>query len=379
MRILQLGRFWNDQYGDIERHVALLSGQLAAEGVDVVTLVAARGLNGSDTMLDGYRLVQAPSFGTVAGVALSPALVRKAIALHREENFDIVHLHLPDPLSHLASLLLPAGIKRVITWHSDIVRQKGWLPFYLPALRRLASRADAMVTATPAHYTSSTQIPDALPASRRHVIAYGLDLQTLALTSRSRALSVKLKAKAGGKPLIFALGRHVYYKGFDILINAMRQVDAVLILGGDGRLRNDLEARAAQTGLAGKIWFSGRISDENLPAYFHACDVFCLPSVAQSEAFGLVQLEAMACGKPVVCSQLNNGVNFVNVDGQTGLAVPAGDAGALAAAINRLIADPALRERLGAQAQHRATTEYSLEAMAQRHLALYRSLLSTPG
>lgn len=378
MRVLQFGRFWNDQYGGIERHVALLSRELVAQGgVEVVNLVAATGLQGSDTMMNGYRLVQAPSFGQVFGTAVAPALVMRAMALHREKNFDAVHLHLPDPLSHLASLMLPASIKRVITWHSDIIRQKAWLPLYLPFLRRLASQADALVAATPAHYTSSTQIPQAVPAERRHVIPYGLDFSTLALTPDNRALCATLKAKAAGKPLIFALGRHVYYKGFDVLINAMRQVDGLLVLGGEGPLRAELEALAAQDDLAGKIWFSGRISEEDLPAYFHACDLFCLPSVAQSEAFGLVQLEAMACGKPVVCSQLYNGVNVVNIDGQTGLAVPVGNAGDLAAAINRLISDAPLRERLGLQAQQRALTEYSLQAMAQRHLTLYQALLST--
>lgn len=377
MRVLQFGRFWNDQHGGIERHAALLSRELAAHGVDVVNLVAAEGLQGSDITTDGYRLVRAPSFGRAFSTAISPALVLKALALHREKKFDIVHLHLPDPLSHLASLLLPTSIKRVITWHSDIVRQKRLLALYLPFVRRLAFRADALVAATQAHYTSSTQIPQAIPAGRRHVIPYGLDFNTLTLTPGTYSLCAQIKAKAAGKPLIFALGRHVYYKGFDILIKAMRQVDALLVLGGDGPLRAELEALAVEEGVAGNIWFTGRIPEVDLPAYFHACDLFCLPSVAQSEAFGLVQLEAMACGKPVVCHQLHNGVNIVNVDGETGLAVPLGVAGGLAAAINRLIADRPLCERLGEQARQRANTGYSLQAMGQRHLALYQELLST--
>ena len=132
MRVLQFGRFWSDQHGGIERHVALLSRELAARGVDVVNLVAAEGLKGSDIMIDGYRLVQASSLGMIFSTAIAPALLLKALALNREKKFDIVHLHLPDPLSHLVSLLLPANIKRVITWHSDIVRQKRLLLAYLP-------------------------------------------------------------------------------------------------------------------------------------------------------------------------------------------------------------------------------------------------------
>lgn len=376
MRVLQFGRFWNDQHGGIERHVALLSRELAARGVDVVNLVASESLQGSDTTVDGYRVVQAPSCGRAFSTAISPALVFKALGLNREKKFDIVHVHLPDPLSHLACLMLPVDIKRVITWHSDIVRQKRLLVPYLPFLKRLVRQADALVAATQAHYTSSIQIPPTLPLDRRHVIPYGLDFSTLKLTPGTNLLCAQIKAKAAGRPLIFALGRHVYYKGFGILIKAMRQIDALLVLGGDGPLRAELEALAMQEGVASSVWFTGRIPEQDLPAYFNTCDLFCLPSVAQSEAFGLVQLEAMACGKPVVCTQLHNGVNVVNVHGETGLAVPPGDNAALAVAINKLIADRPLRERLGHNARQRANTVYSLQSMGRRHLDLYQNLLS---
>lgn len=248
MRVLQFGHFWNDQNGGIERHVALLSRELVAEGgVDLVNLVAASGLNGSDTTLDGYRLVQTPSLGRVFGTAIAPLLLSKAMALHREKNFDIVHLHLPDPLSHLASLMLPSSIKRVITWHKDIVRLDSWLFLYEPFLRRLVGQADAMAAATPAHYSASTQIPKNMPANRRHVIPYGLDYSTLAQTRDTRSLCEKIQAKAAGKPVIFALGRLVDFKGFDVLINAMRQVDALLVMGAMAGCAPNLKLWRAKT------------------------------------------------------------------------------------------------------------------------------------
>lgn len=374
MRVLHFGRFWNDQHGGIERHVALLCRGLAAQGVDVVNLVASDGLTSSDTQHDGFRLVQAASFGMFARTAMSPALVWKALALHREQPFDVIHLHFPDPLTHLASLLMPRSVRRVISWHSDIVRQKRLLALYRPFLAREALRADAIVAATPAHFSSSTQIPAGVPAALRHVIPYGLDYRPLALTPRIAALRDRLRAQAGGRPVVFALGRHVYYKGFDVLLAAMRQVDAVLLLGGSGPLRQQLEQQARDLGVADRAVFTGRIPEEDLAAYFHACDLFCLPSVEQTEAFGLVQLEAMACGKPVVCTWLNNGVNVVNTDGVTGLTAPVGDAAALATALNRLLGDDALRARMGAAAHARAWGDYSLEHMATATLQLYRTL-----
>jgi rhamnosyl/mannosyltransferase len=306
--------------------------------------------------------------------------ILKALAMHRKEPFDVMHLHFPNPLAHLASLLLPRSIKRVITWHSDIVRQKRLLALYLPFLKRVTVRADALVAATPAHYTSSTQIPTSLLEEKRHVIPYGRDFSDLALTPPTAELCASLKTKAKSVStsghIIFALGRHVYYKGFDVLIEAMQHVDAQLILGGDGPLKSALQQQAQRFGISHKVTFTGSIPEADLAAYFNACDVFCLPSVEQSEAFGLVQLEAMACGKPVVCTQLNNGVNVVNQAGVTGLAVPVRDATALAVALNQLLSDDALRSKLGAQAKAHAIQGYSLTAMASSHRDLYSSLFT---
>jgi glycosyltransferase involved in cell wall biosynthesis len=383
LRVLQFGRFNNaEQNGGVERHMKLLCAGLADLDVDVTYLVAGDSLCTKDsqvnTVASSYRMVEAATLGTYFSTAISPMQVIEAIRMHRQQPFDVVHLHFPNPLAHLASFFLPANIKRVITWHSDIIRQKRLLAMYLPFLRRIALRADALVAATPAHFTSSTQIPADLPATKRHVIPYGRDFSDLALTLSTAEIcdSLKTKAKLMSESghIVFALGRHVYYKGFDVLIEAMQNIDAQLILGGDGPLKTELQEQAERLGINHKVTFTGSIAEAELAAYFNACDVFCLPSVEQSEAFGLVQLEAMACGKPVVCTQLNNGVNVVNHAGVTGLAVPVRDAAALAEALNTLLNDDALRSKLGQQAKTHAISGYSLTAMSNSHVTLYASL-----
>jgi glycosyltransferase involved in cell wall biosynthesis len=376
VRVLQFGRFWDEQYGGIQRHVSLLSQGLATQGVEVVNLVASSNLNGSDETDGLYRLVRAPSFGVANSMALSPALVAKALVMHRQKPFDIVHIHFPDPLSHMTSMLLPSNVRRVISWHSDIIRQKRLLALYQPLLSRITRQADALVAATQAHFDGSTQIPKDIPADRRHVIPYGLDYTPLALNVRTAALRDQLRAQAQQRGLVFALGRHVYYKGFSVLIDAMQYTNAFLMLGGDGPLRPQLEQQAADLGLSDRILFTGQIPEEDLAAYFHACDVFCLPAVERSEAFGLVQLEAMACGKPVVCTQLNNGVNVVNIDGKTGFAAPVRDPVGLGACLAKLLGDPALLQKLGAQAQAH-TDGYLVPSMTASHIKLYQDLLST--
>ena len=377
MRVLHLGRFWHGKSGGIERHVALLCKGLAADGVDVVNLVAAKDAHSRDFVVDGVRTVEVASFGVALSTAVAPLLPFKALQLHCQQPLDIVHLHLPDPLSHAVALLLPKSVKRVLTWHSDIVRQKTALRFYAPFLNHLVKNSDAVVAATQAHFDSSTQIPSSLPEQRRHVIPYGLDYSALDLNDRTCALRDALRVQAQGRGIVFALGRHVYYKGFDVLINALQSTSAFVILGGDGPMRAELQKQAETLGVQGRILFAGSIPDADLAAYFHACDVFCLPSVEQSEAFGLVQLEAMACAKPVINTQLNNGVNVVSTDGVTGITVPVGDAPALAAAINCLLSDSELRRQLGGEAQERVQRLYSSTASVQRHIDLYQALLST--
>jgi rhamnosyl/mannosyltransferase len=149
-----------------------------------------------------------------------------------------------------------------------------------------------------------------------------------------------------------------------------------LIIGGEGPLSHEWKALAAQSPAGARIHFVGKISDADLPAYFQACDVFCLPAVNQAEAFGIVQVEAFACAKPVVSTKLNNGVDFVNQDGITGYTVTPSSVDELAAALNQLLADPELRQRLGAQALQRAQLEFSLDALRIKTLAVYNQAVS---
>jgi len=374
LRILHFGRFWSDNMGGIERHVEALLGGLAARGLTCVNLVPAEGREAAVLRHHGYDIVCAPSYGVRFRTALSPALVRQARRLHRERPFDVFHAHFPDPLTHLALALLPRGVPRVITWHSDMVPYPALQTLYQPLVNATLVRAAAIVGATPAHLRTR-QIPDSVPASRRHVIPYGMDFTPFEPTEVLRARVAAVRAVANGRTLIFAVGRHVGYKGFDVLIRAMKRLpQAHLLLGGTGPLHAAHETLARELGVADRVTFAGRIPEEDLPVCYHACDVFCMPSVGATEAFGLVQIEAMACGRPVVCTQMGNGVNEVNLDGQTGLSVAVGDEVALSAALGRLMDDPALRRRLGAAGRRRAHAMFGLNGMVTATLALYRSL-----
>jgi rhamnosyl/mannosyltransferase len=168
-----------------------------------------------------------------------------------------------------------------------------------------------------------------------------------------------------------------YYKGVHVLIEAMRELpNARLVVVGTGMMERAWRARAQELGVAERIEFAGDVPDTQLPGYFAACDIFVLPSSERSEAFGIVQLEAMAAGKPVVCTELGTGTSFVNVDGETGLVVPARDAPALASAIQKLSDDPGLRARMGAAGRARVRAEFTREKMVARVMQVYAEVLA---
>lgn len=337
--------------------------------VDYVHLVPSRDSNGFEGKLHGFPLIRTPSWNVDGSLALSAKLIARTRQLHREKPFDLVHLHFPDPMSHVASWAIPASVPRVITWHADIIRQKlllfGYRPFQNAALRH----AKGIIAATPAHIKSSSELTAIHLQSKLHVVPFGFDLAHYAVP---HTLVTQIRGQYPGQ-IIFALGRHVHYKGFDVLINAMAQLppNTQLIIGGVGPLSEEWKALAAQSPSQQRIHFVGKISDDDLPAYFQASDIFCLPAVNQAEAFGIVQVEAFACGKPVVSTKLNNGVDFVNQDGVTGYTVTPSNVDHLAQALNLLLADPTLRHKLGQQALQRARQEFSLDALRTKTLAVY--------
>ncbi len=377
MRVLHFGKFAARHFGGIETHVKGLTEGLAAAGLDVTNLVYDLGRTSGgvvESRVGGVTIVSVPCRGTVASLPIAPAVPGTVARLVRRGPFDVAQAHFPDPLA-FACLPAAGRAARIASWHSDIVRQRVFGRVYGFAARTFFDPLDAVAGATVSHL-ESPQIDDFRPR-QRHVVPYGVDATRFAETPRVRAAAERLRATAGGRPIVFALGRHVYYKGFETLIDAMRDVDALLLLGGEGPLGDALRARAGALPVSDRVRFVGRIDDDDLPAYYHASSVYCLPSLATSEAFGLVQVEAMAAGRPIVNCRLDNAVNEVAPDGVCALTVLPGDAPALARALTRLLDDPALRSRLGDAGRRRVAERFSMDAMIAATIAMYHAVLGT--
>jgi len=355
--------------GGIENHIRLIcQGLKDYADIEPTVLVTNRTSRTAIEEIDGTRVIKASRLATVSSAPISLSLF---IWMRRLET-DITHLHFPYPIGELAYLAVGRSRKMVITYHSDIVRQKYLLQVYKPFLHRVLARADAITVSNPNYIQSS---PFLRPlASKCVVIPHGADLSrfaaTEAITRRAEAIQQHYAA-----PLLLFVGLLRYYKGVSFLIQAMQHIQAKLLIVGEGPQRAEWQDLSRQLGLDDKVIFLGRVGDEELTALYHACDVFVLPSIHRSESWGAVQVEAMACGKPVVCTELGTGTSFVNVDGVTGLVVPPQDSAALAAAINHLLADPELRHRMGEAGRARAHKELSAQEMVKQLVQLYRQVM----
>lgn len=353
--------------GGIENHCYHLCSRLRRH-VDLTVLVSHTAARTVRETVDGVRVIRVPRYANVASTPVSPGLFTW---LGRLEA-DIVHVHLPNPTAELAYLLARPRGRLVVAYHSDVIRQKNLFKLYRPVLETFLSRADAIIAGAPQNIEHSPVLSRF--ADRSVVIPLGVEPDDFRMTPERHRRVTALRERFGPR-VVFFVGRHIYYKGIDVLIRAMQHVDAHLLIGSDGPLTGELTDLTRRLGLTSRVTFVGRIPDDDLPCFYHASDVFCLPSVARSEAFGIVQLEAMASGVPVVSTRLATGVVYVNLDGVTGLTVPPGDVTALAGALNRLFGDDALRTTLGRQARERVEREFTHDINARRTLELYAELL----
>lgn len=362
MKILHIYKDYPPILGGIENHVRLLAEGQAAAGHDVTALVTnPAGLRSTENVENGVHVVRAGRLATVASTPLTLALPWRLL----RQQPDIVHLHFPYPVGEISQWLLRRGRRTVLSYHSDIVRQASILRFYRPILARVLSWVDAIVIGSPpmraSAYLASHQ-------AKSHLIPYGIPLERF-----SQPPSAPRPASDDQFTLLF-VGRLRYYKGLDTLIRALPQIPARLRIVGVGPMETEWKALAQEIGVAGRIEWLGEASDEALPGLYQQADLFVLPASHSSEAFGLVQVEAMAAGLPVVCTELGTGTTYVNINDVTGLVTPPRDPDALATAINSLIADPVHRAALGRAAQNRVHQEFALDVMVDRMLSLYREI-----
>ncbi|MCO6451602.1 MAG: glycosyltransferase [Caldilineales bacterium] len=368
MHILHLYKDYYPVLGGIENHLRWLAEAQAARGHEVTVLVTnPHGRGAFIRMENGVEVIRASRLTTVASTPLSLDFVRRLRRLHP----DIVHLHFPYPLGEVGQWLFSRGKATVMTYHSDVIRQKGILRFYNPLLRRILRRMDRIMPTSEPYIHSSPYLSSL--ADRCTVIPLGVNTKRFAKPHPQQVAAIRRRHP--GLILLF-VGRLRYYKGLNYLIEAMPHIPATLLIVGAGPEAAQLGEQAYLTGVTDRVRFLGDIGDEFLPGYYQAADIFVLPSSERSEAFGIVLIEAMAAGKPVISTELGTGTSWVNRHGETGLVTSARDAPALAKAILELLDNPGARQQMGVRAQVRAFADFDLDMLVDRTLSVYEDVLA---
>lgn len=373
MRVLHIYKDYAPVMGGIENHIAILAQAQRAQGIDARVLVTNTSSETVETVIDGVPVVKT---GRQLNVSSAPVSLGFYPWLRRlEAGIDITHAHLPYPPGELGHMLLGRSRGLVLSYHSDIVRQKLLGALYSPFLRLLLRQADRISVSNPTYIRTSPFL--ARVADKCSVIPFGINLQEFAATPARQERAAAIRAQYAPKPLLLFVGRLRHYKGLNVLIDAMQTIDAHLLVVGAGMMETAWRTQATALGLDERITFLGDLSDAEKLEMLHAADLFVLPSTNRAEAFGIVLIEAMAAGLPLISTELGTGTSFVNQHEQTGLVVPPDDAPAMAAAINRILTNEPLRQRMAAASLARAQSEFNVGTMAARMLDLYENVLAT--
>lgn len=368
MRILHFYKtYYPDTWGGIEQVIRQLcsgTSQLGAVN-QILTLTPQR--QGGPLVIDGQRVLRLPQDFEIASTSFSlraiPALARLAA------QADVVHYHFPWPFMDLAHFMARVKTPSVVTYHSDIIRQKTLLRLYRPLRDRFLHSVDKIVATSP-NYLASSEVLQRYP-EKTEMITYGLDQ-----ASYPQATQDNLQAwrqRLAPRYFLF-VGVLRYYKGLHILLEALSGLDYPVVIAGGGPEQQALKQQAAALGLKNLI-FTGEVSEQDKAALLQLCYAFVFPSHLRSEAFGISLLEAAMAGKPMISCEIGTGTSYVNVHGETGLCVsPTPEA--VRGALTTLWQAPGLASAMGQRAVMRYHAVFSAQRMAQKYMTLYRGLQS---
>ena len=368
LRFLEVNKFYPPHVGGVERVVHDLAVGFAGRG-HLVRVLACRSERGLRRIVrhDHTLVIYARSLGNVLSTPVSLDFLLLFLRLQRWA--DVVHWHEPFPLATLASLASRrrAGL-RVVTWHADVVRQRLLKPL-LKLLQRLALRRVDLVVPTSGRLAHFSSVVDARSPKTKPV-PIGMCLKELTRIDSQRERDWLTSTRPFPRYGLF-VGRLVYYQGIDALLTACAASDATMVIVGQGPLAPWVRGAIRRHALEDHVCFVARpVGDEELKFFYRHCAFLVLPSTAAAEAFGMVQVEAMAFGKPVINTRLPTGVPMVSIDGLTGITIAPNDPIALASAMSTLWRDPELCHRLGEAARDRAWREFDSDVMVTRYLAL---------
>ena len=388
MKIVHLGKYYPPAPGGIESHVKTLAcGQAELGHYVSVLCVNHADKNGKDIIHSRWRKTSSfaqmdgnvwlERVGRLVGVNrldVCPGLIGKI--REATSQVDVVHLHTPNPLMLSAWWL--AGNRDtplIVTHHSDVIKQRLLQRLVAPIESRVYRAAKKILSDSP-DYIEGSSILQKL-RKKVEVLPLGIDLERHLHPGLEEQEVAKRLKETYGSPLWLMVGRMTYYKGYHVALEALGRVKGKLVVVGKGPLESELKSAAVRLGVSERVTWLPSVSESDLISLYHAATALWFPSIARSEGFGLVQVEAMACGCPVINTNITgSGVRWVSQDLVSGLTVPVGDVEQFAKAANRLVDNPDLRKRLSCGAKERALSEFDSKIMVRRSLELYKASIN---
>lgn len=369
--VLHISKYYAPVDGGIEKICKLVVDSLTNFNQEVICF-NSNGITEVDTV-DGILIHRLGSDFQFSSQHISISYFFYLKSLLRRFMPDVIHFHAPNPLIMFYILLLiPKSCRLIVHWHSDIIEQKVLYKLIHPIEKRMLERADVIIA------TSDMYAKHSLPLSdyydKIEIIPCAID--DVLFNKEVDDLKVEsIRQFYNNVPIIFFVGRHVHYKGLRYLLDAERLIkqDCVILIGGAGPLSSSLQ----QSVDSSRIKFLGRLDEDELLMYYHACSIFTLPSITKNEAFGLVLAEAMLCSKPLVTFKIQgSGVNWVNIHMETGLEVENRSIEGLAMALDKLLSEPDLRDHLGKGGFNRVHEKFVKSKIEPLIVNLYSKLLS---
>lgn len=368
MRVLHFFKtYLPDSTGGIEQVIFQLCEGTRALGVEARVLTLSPAPQPRQLTVGQHEVIRVKEDFNLASTGFS----RAAFAAFAEQarEADLIHLHFPWPFMDLVHFAARHGKPTVLSYHSDIVKQRALLHVYRPLMRRFLASMDRILVSSPNYLDSSTELQRV--AARCRVVPFGLDE---ALYPPPNPTRLEYWRSRCGSGFFLFVGVLRYYKGLHVLLDALAGTDWPLIIVGTGPMEAQLKAQAERLGLS-QVQFLGRLDDADKRCLLELCQALVFPSHLRSEAFGISLLEAAMCAKPMISCEIGTGTTFVNIDGETGYAVPPAAPLALRAALARLRSDPAHGTALGRQARQRFEQLFRAERMCAETVAVYREVL----
>lgn len=372
-RITHFGKYYFPDAGGIESVTVSLARGAVLSGHSVSVVCFEKIPVNCDELIDGVRVIRTPITKMFASQPLGIKYFLQC--LKAAKYSDVVHLHVPNMLGALCALFIGKKPRLLVHWHSDVINMGLLGKILRPLEFALLRRADCIV-ATSQVYADASETLQSFK-DKIAVVPNGVPEAKHAGTDSD--LPTSIDAQIHGKKIILSVGRLVPYKGFKVLIDAAKHFssDSVAVIVGGGRCQQDLQQAIEIAGVQDRVVLAGRLSDAAMHALFERATLYCLPSTNRAEAFGVVLLEAMTYGLPIVATDIpGSGVPWVNQHGTSGLNVPVGDPVALAEACNQVLASPELRGRLSEGARQRFAAEFTEEVSVKRMMHVYDQMLT---